>query len=210
MSDYKYKNDKKFSTIIDFLIDRILDNKISLKSRYTHKEALTKLLQNWYKYDYQITQDEDDISEMSPGKKSLVLLKLLIELDNSKCPILLDQPEDDLDNRSIYTDLVKFIKDKKKERQIIVVTHNPNLVVGADAECVIVANQRGKFSDNREYQFEYVSGALENTFPPHGPHGDEKTLYRQGIREHVCEILEGGNEAFKIREQKYGMVITTR
>jgi hypothetical protein len=66
---------------------------------------------------------------MSPGKKSSVLLKLLIQLDNSLCPILLDQPEDDLDNRSIYDDLVNFIKEKKKSRQIIIATHNPNLVV---------------------------------------------------------------------------------
>ena len=86
---------------------------------------------------------------MSPGQRSFVILKLLIELDNTnKCPILLDQPEDDLDNRSIFTELVKFIKEKKKERQIIITTHNPNLVVGTDAECVIVANQHGEKTRN--------------------------------------------------------------
>ena len=54
---------------------------------------------------------------------------------------MLDQPEDDLDNRSIYQDLARFIKEKKKYRQFIIATHNPNLVIGTDAECVIVANQ---------------------------------------------------------------------
>jgi len=137
---------------------------------------------------------------MSPGKKSFVLLKLLIELDNSKCPILLDQPEDDLDNRSIYYDLVKFIKTKKKERQIIIATHNPNLVVGADSECIIVANQEGDKSKNKTYTFEYVQGALENRF---NLPTEEKVLYKQGIQGHVCDILEGGKQAFKKREQKY-------
>jgi predicted ATPase len=138
---------------------------------------------------------------MSPGKKSLVLLKLLIELDNSKCPILLDQPEDDLDNRSIYNDLVKFIKTKKKERQIIIVTHNANLVVGADAECVIVANQDGgDNSNNREYKFEYVQGALENTFLNEI---SKYILEQRGIQEHVCDILEGGKIAFEQRKKKY-------
>ena len=200
--EYQYTGNNDFSKKVHSLIIDILDGKISLKTRYTKKEALTTLLENWYKYDYQITQDGDDISQMSPGKRSLVLLKLLIELDNSKCPILLDQPEDDLDNRSIYNDLVKFIKNKKRERQIIIVTHNPNLVVGADAECVIVANQRGAHSENKSYKFEYVSGALENTFLKND---EDKILYKQGIREHVCDILEGGNEAFVKREQKYGM-----
>lgn len=65
--------------------------------------------------------------QMSPGKKALVLLELLINLEENKCPILIDQPEDDLDNRSIYYDLVQFIRKKKLGRQIIVVTHNAKI-----------------------------------------------------------------------------------
>ena len=106
LSNYEYKDNKDFSEKLYSLLRDILNNKLALKNRYTNQQAITELLQNWYKYDYQITQDGDDISQMSPGKRSLVLLKLLIELDNSKCPILLDQPEDDLDNRSVYNDLV--------------------------------------------------------------------------------------------------------
>lgn len=201
--EYEYADNAGFSRLLDCLIRRILNGKITIKTKYTQQDALTILLQNWYKYDYSITQDGDEISQMSPGKKSFILLKLLIELDNSKCPILLDQPEDDLDNRSIYDDLVVFINRKKKERQIIIVTHNPNLAVGADAECVIVANQKGAHSDNKEYRFEYVSGALEDTFPANNK---KYVLHNRGIQEHVCDILEGGNEAFMKREQKYGMI----
>ena len=99
-----------------------------------------------------------------PGK-ALVLLKLLINLAQGTYPILIDQPEDDLDNRSIFDDLIPFIKTKKKTRQIIVVTHNANIVLGGDADEVIVANQHGKNSQNKEFQFEYRTGSIENNLP---------------------------------------------
>jgi len=200
LQDYKRSDNANFKDDIEKIMRAILNRKLTLVKAYSRKEALTKLLQNWFSFDYRIKQNGDEISDMSPGKKSFVLLKLLIELDNSKCLILLDQPEDDLDNRSIYNDLVKFIKTKKKERQIIIATHNPNLVVGSDSECVIVANQDGDKSRNKTYTFEYVQGALENTFIVEG---ESKVLYKQGIQEHVCDILEGGKQAFQKREQKY-------
>ena len=90
------------------------------------------------------------------------------------------------------------------QRQIIIVTHNPNLVVGADAEEVVVANQSGQEigRENRKYRFEYVSEALENTFELTQA-AEPAILFRKGIRQHVYEILEGGKEAFQKREQKY-------
>ena len=154
--------------------------------------------------DFKITYKNDPLDKMSPGKKGLVLLRLLVDLSNEEWPILLDQPEDDLDNRSVYDDLVSFVKKRKKQRQILIVTHNPNLAVGADAEQVVVANQEGqeKGRDNRKFKFEYVSGALENSFEL--SEARQKTiLFRKGIRQHVCEVLEGGKEAFQKRERKY-------
>jgi ABC-type cobalamin/Fe3+-siderophores transport system ATPase subunit len=146
----------------------------------------------------------DTIREMSPGKKALVLLKLLISLAESNCPILIDQPEDDLDNRSIYYELVEFIKKKKKERQIILVTHNANIVLGCDAEEVIIANQEGKNAENYLKRFEYRSGSIENNEKIYESGRIKKgILNEKGIQEQICEILEGGPDAFKIREQKY-------
>ncbi|WP_157050027.1 hypothetical protein [Thalassobacillus sp. C254] len=78
---------------------------------------------------------------MSPGKRGLVLLELFLDMSDEKHPILIDQPEDNLDNRTISTDLVKFIKKKSAQRQVIIVTHNANSVVLTDSENVIVANQ---------------------------------------------------------------------
>ena len=106
--------------------------------------------------------DDDSIKDMSPGKKAIVLLQLLIQMADSTCPILIDQPEDDLDNRSIFKDLIPFIKKKKLDRQFIVVTHNANIVLGGDAEEVIVANRNGTKTPNEHYRFEYVTGSIEN------------------------------------------------
>ena len=128
-----------------------------------------------------------------------------MEFSSRKCPILIDQPEDSLDNRAIYSELVSYLKTKKKERQIILVSHNPNVVVGSDAEQVIVANQNGIKTINQDnIKFQYISGSLENSSPKIV---DETCiLLSQGIREHVCDILEGGKEAFNRREKKYGFM----
>lgn len=133
-----------------------------------------------------------------------MLLELIVNLENGNCPILIDQPEDDLDNRSIYTDLVKYLKEKKHERQIIVVTHNANVVVGADAEEVIIANQVGKESENYSKRFEYRCGAIENDRPVYENGTIRRGILNQkGIQEQICDILEGGKDAFELRRNKY-------
>ena len=161
---------------------------------------ILNLLQNWYFFKYNVEDDGDKLESMSPGKRSFILLKILIDLDNSKWPILIDQPEDDLDAKSVSKQLVKYLKEKKKERQIIIVSHNPNLVVGADSEQILVANQWGSNSQNKSNKFEYVMGSIENSFTKPD---EECILYSKGIKEHVCDILEGGEEAFKKRQSKY-------
>lgn len=140
-------------------------------------------------------------STMTPGKQSLFALTLILSDAGEDWPLLIDQPEDDLDSRSIYFEIVEFLKKQKQRRQILMVTHNANLVVGADAECVIVANRHGddrRNVDNRT--FDYFSGSLENSTSASGA---EFELERQGIREHVVELLDGGSEAFKKRKDKY-------
>lgn len=169
------------------------------------KTVVVELLSTcWFRVNYDIVYQNDRLSQMSPGKRSFVILQPLLEFSNKKCPILIDQPEDNLDNRAIFKDLVTYLRTKKKERQIILVTHNPNVVVGADAEQVIVANQHGNDSANADnVRFAYASGSLEASWGKTSTTGP--ILESQGIREHVCEILEGGEEAFKKRESKYGL-----
>ncbi|MEN0055993.1 MAG: TrlF family ATPase, partial [Mucilaginibacter sp.] len=159
-----------------------------------------------YFFDYwDVVYDRDKLEEMSTGKASFVILMLIVGLSGSKAPILIDQPEDNLDNRSITKDLVAYLRNKKLERQIILVTHNANVVVNADAENVIVANQKGQNDKETTspYQFDYINGPIEHTKAVATPKITD-LLKSMGIREHITDIVEGGEEAFKKREKKYG------
>ena len=141
---------------------------------------------------------------MTPGKRALFALRLILDESEDTWPLLIDQPEDDLDSRSIYDDVVPFLKEKKKERQIIMVSHNANLVIGADSEQVIVANRHGTDRENDDArQFNYLTGSLE--FSKVRDKDCKDTLLSQGIREHSCEILDGGKSAFELRKNKYNI-----
>ena len=187
------------------ILNKALRNEIPFKAGYDAQSFMSRILsENWFGLSLNVEYDGDNLKDMSPGKRSFVVLKLLLDFSDKRSPILIDQPEDNLDNRAIYTDLVKYIRKKKKERQIILVTHNPNIVVGADSEEVIIANQNGKNSPNDNgIKFQYLCGSLENS---KDRINDETMpiLDRCGVREHVCDILEGGKNAFMDREHKYG------
>lgn len=202
-----YPNETE-TTCREFLC-KALNEKIEYKNYNSNQSVVTEFFAtNWFDYSFDLTYQNDTFSQMSDGKKAFVVLKLLLEFSNKKCPILIDQPEDSLDNRAIYKDLVTYIRKKKTERQIILVTHNPNIVVGADAENVIVANHHGTDSLNENgMKFQYVNGSLEYTKKRPKDYDSKKhlVLASQGIREHVCEILEGGEKAFQEREKKYGL-----
>ena len=205
--NYQYESHGKHSEHVWQLFERALEGDMPLKGTYRQNQEkfINDLLSNnWYELKHDVTYGRDSFEQMSAGKKAFVVLKLILDFNKRACPILIDQPEDDLDNRAIYSELVTYIKSKKIDRQIILVTHNANVVVNADSELVIVANQQGSSSPNTSSKkFEYVAGSLEFTKTLNT--SESLTLYRQGIREHVCEILEGGGRAFKLREKKYAL-----
>ncbi|MCL1658359.1 hypothetical protein M2T79_17275 [Elizabethkingia miricola] len=103
----------------------------------------------------------------------------------------------------ITKELIEYLKSKKQERQIILVTHNPNIVVNADAENIMIAHQYGQNANEsiEEFKFDYINGALENSFDfiP----DSKNILESMGIREHIADIVEGGKDAFLTREKKY-------
>jgi ABC-type lipoprotein export system ATPase subunit len=134
------------------------------------------------KYDLKI--DGKDLSELSPGERGGLLLIFYLMLDRRDIPLVIDQPEDNLDNKSVYEILVTFLKKAKKRRQIIIVTHNPNLAVVADAEQIVHVSIDK--TDNRN-DFTFVSGAIENP----------------RINKAVIDILEGTLPAFDNRRLKY-------
>lgn len=195
-------DDDPIATVKKF-IDLLIKKELFFKGSNTEQTLLNQILcVDTYKQDFVLTYQNDTFDTMSQGKQAFVILKLLLEFNEKKCPIIIDQPEDSLDNRAIYNELVHYIKKKKKERQIILVTHNANVVVSADAEQIIVANQHGTNAKNKNgKKFEYVTGSIEHSMSK--IINIEEILYSQGVREHICEILEGGEDAFKKREQKY-------
>lgn len=185
------------------------DSECYAKQDVSLKELFTALSENHFILTFDVRYKNDSLFKMSPGKKGTVLLILYLQISTASYPILIDQPEDNLDNRTIYTQLCTMIKRKKSDRQIIIVTHNANLVVGTDSENVIVANQMGQneTTSTQKHRFEYVNGPIEHSFKiedENDPYYNDE-LRRQGIREHICDILEGGQEAFRIRERKYGL-----
>lgn len=176
-----------------------IQEQINFNQSKTKEEIIRSLLKNYFDISYDLLQGSDRLGQMSPGKKGIILFQLFLHMSSSQDPILIDQPEDNLDNRTVYQELNDFIKKKKLQRQIIIVSHNSNLVVSTDSENVIVAHQN---SSGINPKFEYINGSLENTFTNDQ---EENILKKQGIREHVCDILEGGAEAFKKRERKYNL-----
>lgn len=198
---------EKLNFEFDSMIDTIFeDNSLKFNGNKTTLDHIEKFFTtDFYSYKFDIEYQNDKFEQMSPGKKAFVVLKLILDFSNSRVPVLIDQPEDSLDNRAIYHELTAYIKQRKLTRQIIIVTHNPNIVVSGDCENVIVANQHSENSPNPHNKvFAYKNGALENQIKEPG---SNFILNKKCIKEHVCEILEGGIEAFKKREDKYGIKI---
>lgn len=126
------------------------------------------------------------IEALSTGQKATaVLLLLLLE---SEAPLVVDQPEDDLDNRFITEGVVPTMKDEKRKRQFVFSTHNANIPVLGDAELIIGLSTG--------IQNETVQGRIDERHMG--------SIDIQPVREMVEEILEGGKAAFEMRRQKYG------
>lgn len=135
---------------------------------------------------YEIAYDGVDIRKLSPGTRGIVLLLLYLALDDGDDrPLIIDQPEENLDPKSVFEELVPLFVTAKSKRQVIMVTHNANLVVNTDAEQVIIA-QAGPHMTGGLPPISYTAGGLEV----------------EAIRAAVCDILEGGEEAFKERARR--------
>lgn len=147
-------------------------------------------LQVWYPEDslevlYRTQKQERfrPIDQASPGQKTAALLSFLLSYGTE--PILLDQPEDDLDNQLIYELLVAQLREIKSKRQVIIVTHNANIVVHGNSELVVALQVR----------------AGQTVIEERGG------LQEKEVRDKICQIMEGGREAF---EQRYRRILERR
>lgn len=124
---------------------------------------------------------EVKLRNQSPGTKANILMEYIV-FKQTSIPLLIDQPEDNIDNKTIYKDLTEWFNSLKNKRQVIVATHDANIVVNSDAENIIVCNQV------QNDVFDYKNGALE--------YGT--------IIDDVSTILDGGKDALVRRLAKYG------
>lgn len=132
---------------------------------------------------YVLKWEGKDISMLSPGERGTLLLVFYLLIDKGEVPLVIDQPEGNLDNYTIAKVLVDSIKEARKRRQVFIVTHSPNLAVVCDADQVIHASM-DKANGNA---ITYLSGSLENP----------------AMIKYVTDVLEGTRWAFKVRDAKY-------
>ena len=132
---------------------------------------------------YSLLFQDAQIEQLSPGQRGALLLIFYLLVDKGRNPIILDQPEENLDNETVVSLLVPVLTESKKKRQIIMVTHNPNLAVVCDAEQIIWS----AFDRKSSAKISYVAGSIENP----------------AINGHVVNVLEGTMTAFNNRSKKY-------
>lgn len=166
-------------------ITRYIDDQVEdIEGLYEYLFGLQFIDQN-----FQLKLGNKSLETLSPGEKGALLLVFYLLLDKSDVPLILDQPEDNLDNQSIVQILVPFIKDAKRRRQIVMITHNPNLAVVADAEQII----RVDIQKTLNHDFKISAGSIENPT----------------IKKDIVDVLEGTMPAFMNRSGKYIQSQTT-
>jgi ABC-type phosphate transport system ATPase subunit len=139
---------------------------------------------------YVLKMGDKHLHELSPGEKGTLLLVFYLLVDRSDIPLVIDQPEANLDNETIFDLLVPAIKEAKQRRQIVVVTHNPNIAVVCDADQIVCA-----YLDKAHgYRVQYVTGAIENPV----------------INKRIVDVLEGTMPAFENRDAKYTLIAGVR
>lgn len=132
---------------------------------------------------YSLLFQDAEIEQLSPGQRGALLLIFYLLVDKGRIPIILDQPEENLDNETVVSLLVPVLTEAKKRRQIVMVTHNPNLAVVCDAEQIIWSH----FDRANGQKISYTAGAIESA----------------AINQHAVKVLEGTKPAFDNRRIKY-------
>lgn len=132
---------------------------------------------------YSLLWDGKGMEQLSPGERGNLLLIFYLLVDKNDIPLIIDQPEENLDNQTVYKTLVPCIKYAKMRRQLVIVTHNPNLAVVCDAEQIICA----EMMKGEQNEIRYTCGSIENPV----------------INQKIVDVLEGTRPAFDKRDDKY-------
>ncbi len=161
---------------------------MSVKSQLKNNKKVTDLYDfvfglKYLEPLYTLRLGKKDITQLSPGEKGALLLVFYLLLDTEEIPIIIDQPEHNLDNESVVKLLVDCIRRARDRRQVMIVTHNPNLAVVCDADQVICC----KIDKTDKFKISYTPGAIED-YP---------------INKTTVDVLEGTYRAFDNRRRKY-------
>ncbi len=186
----KYSDDIKLDNLKEMFIEllQVIERNKPLNQQFKDGKQLADfylelLGLKYLKVEYDILFDNKNIKQLSPGERGALLIIFYLLIDKGDIPLIIDQPEDNLDNESVFEYLVPYIKQAKQRRQIIIVTHNPNIAVVADAEQVIYT-ELDKANGN---QIKYITGAIED----------------KEINKQIVKVLEGTMPAFDNRTVKY-------
>lgn len=172
------QNDMRTAQQGKMSIESQLRKHVELKEFYDYLWSFSYL-----EPEYSLKLDGKDLSQLSPGERGTLLLVFYLLVDKSDEPIIVDQPEENLGSQTVYRLLVPVIKEVKKRRQIIMVTHSPNIAVVCDAEQIIHA-----FIDRvNGNQVTYTMGSIESP----------------QINKFLVDVLEGTRPAFDNRGSKY-------
>lgn len=159
-------------------LQSILRTKVTPEQLYEHLFDLRQV-----EAKFSLSLAGTNIQQMSPGQRGALLLIFYLLVDTDPTPLILDQPEENLDNQTVYSMLVPIIQRAKERRQIVMVTHNANLAVCCDAEQIIHA----EFDRGDQFALTYASGAIESS----------------ELNRSVLDVLEGTTLAFDNRRDKY-------
>ena len=192
---YDFNDWTKTRTFLDDVIDHLENDRRpgatgsvrvsdQLKKGHTLQELYDLIFSlSYLRPRYTLMLGDRELYQLTPGQRGTLLLIFYLLVDRRDIPLVIDQPEENLDNQTVYDFLVPCIREAKKRRQILIVTHNPNLAVVSDAEQIVHA-----FEDKKgNKRITYTSGAIENP----------------KINKKIVDVLEGTRPAFDNRDSKY-------
>jgi ABC-type lipoprotein export system ATPase subunit len=190
----EFQQEQNIETFLDEVISRLEfeDKQQDRPVKIVNQLKQSKNLEDFYYFlfsleylepTYTLKLRNNEIKLLSPGERGALLLIFYLLVDKSDIPIIIDQPEHNLDSESVYELLLRCVRKAKKRRQVFMITHNPNLAVVCDAEQVI----HSAIDKEKRNLVTYTTGSLENS----------------EINKRVINVLEGTLPAFNNRESKY-------
>lgn len=195
LQEYNLNTEEGTFQFVNILLDNLRKDTripnggvVEIETQLKRNKSLAELYNFIFALDYLqpryvLKMGEKELNQLSPGEKGALLLVFYLLVDKDDIPLIIDQPEHNLDNQTIYDLLVESVIEAKQRRQVIIVTHNPNLAVVCDAEQIICAS----LNKTDKNKVKYLSGAIENP----------------KINKTIVDVLEGTRPAFDKRRFKY-------